>query len=170
MTGALLEWRLVVPAQDRALPSERITSIRQQIQVLLAEWKPGVIVLEKPAPGSQRKRPAGALDGLIAELKQVRDAIRPKVQRASYLPGEWRATSVGYGGAGKVWTAQVLFVKYEDLADVPGWDATPEPPDQWDAIGLAKCWWERHRDPALTEMEDAAKRGELVRVRGGRTS
>ncbi len=147
-TPALEGWHLVQP--KGAYIYQRIGYVCDVLTTLLAELRPAVFVLERmPGGNLKRNRPADPLGALGLDLQQV--ARKASVPVVLYLPGQWRAITVGRGDATKQEAITLLRLKYTTLFQVPGDVAS----DVLDAAGLALAQWEDTRHPTLAGMMQA---------------
>lgn len=156
--GTLAGWRLLRAPRGNLLAHERMKLLCDEVAAVLALTGASVVVLERQPGGVRHKKPAEQLGTLGGDLHTL--ARRAGAKVVWYTPSEWRAITVGRGDVDKDTSARWLRVAYPMLAVIPPDMAL----DVLDAAGLALAYWERERDPRVTAIADAAKRGELTRL------
>lgn len=151
--GQLAGWRALRMKGDS--PVQRMYGMKLEVQALLAELCPRVVVLER-VPRGKGVRP-DSLGALIKDYEIDAKAFGCEVK--IYVPSQWRKMACGDGGLSKQGGILQLHIGYPDLRVIPAKEQ-----DVWEAGGLAKAYWEWTRDPRLADMANAAARGEMVHV------
>src|ERR1700716_2213196 len=109
--------------------AERLASLLRELRLLLVEWRPEVVVVERVLfqANARTAMSVGQASGLA--LVAAAEAGCPVVQ---YSPNEVKQAVTGYGAATKEQVQRMV----QSLLRLP---RRPRPPDTADALALAIC-------------------------------
>ncbi len=119
---------VVTTPPDAALP-DRLATLAVELRALLAEYRPGAVVIERVF--FQVNAKTAMATGQAAGVALLA-AAEAGCEVAQYTANEVKQALVGYGSATKEQVQRMV-------ASVLGLDAPPRPPDVADALALAAC-------------------------------
>jgi crossover junction endodeoxyribonuclease RuvC len=139
---------VITTSRDDPLP-ERLALLQHELQDLIAELEPEVVVVERVFFQTNVKTAmsVGQASGLALTV-----AARAGVSVAQYTPNEVKQAVAGYGAAGKA-QVQAMVARLLHLPDVP------KPPDAADALALAICHLSAGRFRAAAGLAPAGGSG-----------
>jgi crossover junction endodeoxyribonuclease RuvC len=133
--------------------AERLAALLGEIDVLLAELRPDVVVVERVLfqVNARTAMAVGQASGIALAV-----AARRGCPVAQYSPNEVKQAVTGYGSAPKQ-QVQRMVASLLGLVDVPG------PPDRADALALAVCHLSGAGLRAAAEAAEATGAGDGAR-------